>query len=128
MSTPNATGNLDLAPWQVGDLRLTVFPSPLAPLEVRTEGKRWEALVGKQPENVMSRNFATEIEEFHNLGSGVTWSILVLRSRPHGSDSFVEARPAIVTLWRCDRIERATNYTDIDAARAAAERLAQERG
>jgi hypothetical protein len=63
MSTPNATGHLDLDPWQVGDLRLTAFPSLLAPSEARTEGKRWEALVGKKPENAISRNFDTEVEE-----------------------------------------------------------------
>jgi hypothetical protein len=71
MSTPNTTGRLELEPWQVGDLRLTAFPSPLAPLEARTEGKQWEALVGKQPENVISRNFATEIEESGSFAPGV---------------------------------------------------------
>jgi hypothetical protein len=54
MSTPNATGRFELEPWQVGDLRLTAFPSSLVPLEARTEGKRWEALVGRRPENVSS--------------------------------------------------------------------------
>jgi hypothetical protein len=71
MSTPNATDRLELEPWQVGDLRLTAFPSLLAPLEARTEGKRWAALVGKQPENVSSRNFEKEVEESGPFTPGV---------------------------------------------------------
>src|SRR5262249_22789179 len=71
MTAPNAVGRPELEPWQVGDLRLTAFPSPLAPLERRTEGKRWEALVGKQPENVISSNFATEVEESGPFVPGV---------------------------------------------------------
>jgi hypothetical protein len=64
MSTPNATGNLDLAPWQVGDLRLTAFPSLLVPVEGRAKGKQWEELVGKKPEYAVSRNFDAEVEEY----------------------------------------------------------------
>jgi hypothetical protein len=33
-----------------------------------------------------------------------------------------------VSVWGEDKITRFTTYTDIDEARAAAERLAQERG
>jgi hypothetical protein len=52
MPTPNATDRLDLGPWQIGDLRLTAFPA-LTPIEAGTEGKRWEALVGRKPEPVI---------------------------------------------------------------------------
>jgi hypothetical protein len=37
-------------------------------------------------------------------------------------------RFAAVTTWVDGLIERNTNYTDIDEARAGAERLAEERG
>jgi ketosteroid isomerase-like protein len=67
-------------------------------------------------------------EDHHDLGSGVTFGDLVQRGRPHGSDAFVEARAWVVVIWRDGRIARATSYQDVDEARAAAERLAEERG
>lgn len=63
MPPQDACSRPSLEAWQVGDLRLTAFTDPLAPTEARSEGKRWEALVGKPPENVMSRQFGTEHEE-----------------------------------------------------------------
>jgi ketosteroid isomerase-like protein len=77
-------------------------------------------------ESFQDREF--ESEDFHDLGSGVTFGVLVQRSRPHGSDRFIETRLGVVAIWRDGRIARATIYQDIDEARAAAERLAQERG
>jgi hypothetical protein len=41
---------------------------------------------------------------------------------------FVERRVAAVAVWADGLIERLTTYTDIDEARAAAERLAEEPG
>ena len=73
-------------------------------------------------------DFESKIEDHHDLGSGVTFGVLVQRGRPHGSDAFVEARAGVVSIWRDGRIARATSYPDIDEARAAAERLAEERG
>jgi ketosteroid isomerase-like protein len=73
-------------------------------------------------------DFESEIEDHHDLGSGVTFGVLVQRGRPHGSDAFVETRAGVVAIWRDGRIARATSYQDVDEARAAAERLAQERG
>jgi ketosteroid isomerase-like protein len=73
-------------------------------------------------------DFEAEVENHHDLGSGVTFGVLVQRGRPHGSDSFVESRAGVVAIWRDGRIARATSYQDLDEARAAAERLAQERG
>jgi ketosteroid isomerase-like protein len=68
-------------------------------------------------------------EEFHDLGSGVTLAVFLARSRLRGSIRFVESRrSASVTLWTNGLVERSTTYPDIDEARAAAERLAQERG
>ena len=68
------------------------------------------------------------IEEFHDLGNGVALAVLLQRGRPAGSSGFVELRYASVALARADGLaERIMIYTDIDAARAAAERLAEER-
>src|SRR5262245_10846637 len=91
MSTPNATGRLELEPWQVGDLRLTAFPSLLVPTEARTGGKRWEALVGKKPENVISRNFDTEVEESGPLASS---GRLTYRRSPRAIEWMLERVPS----------------------------------
>ena len=52
----------------------------------------------------------------------------MLKGRPVGSSSEVRQRTAGVTVWAGGLIERVTFYLDIDQARAAAERLAEERG
>ena len=67
-------------------------------------------------------------EEISDLGNGVVFDVSLQRARPVGSVGFVESRTARVTVWMNGLIERAAIYTDIDQARAAAERLAQERG
>ena len=67
-------------------------------------------------------------EEFRDLGSGVTLNVYLARGRPRGSTGFVESRQASVATWANGLIERQTTYPDIDQARAAAERLADERG
>ena len=74
------------------------------------------------------RDFEFESEDFHDLGSGVTFNVLVQRGMPHGSDGFVESRLGVVAIWRDGRIARARMYQEVDQARAAAVRLAQERG
>jgi ketosteroid isomerase-like protein len=84
--------------------------------------KVWEDLTASFQE------FEFDREDFHDLGSGVTFGVLVQRGRPHGSDGFVESRLGVVAIWRDGRIARATSYKDLDEARAAAERLAEERG
>jgi ketosteroid isomerase-like protein len=72
--------------------------------------------------------FEFESEDFPDLGRGVTFGVLVLRGRSHGGDAFVERRGGVVAIWRDGRIARVTTYEDVAEARAAAERLAQERG
>ena len=84
--------------------------------------KLWEDLTGS------FEDYEFENEDFHYLGSGVTFGVLVQRSRPHGSDRFIETRLGVVAIWIDGRIARATSYQDVDEARAAAERLAEERG
>ena len=68
------------------------------------------------------------LEEFRDFGNCVTFNVQLARGRPIGSSVFVEQRVAWVTVWTDGLIERSSIYTDIDEARAAAERLAKERG
>jgi ketosteroid isomerase-like protein len=84
--------------------------------------KFWEDWTGSFEE------FEFEREDHHDLGSGVTFGVLVQRGRPHGSDGFIETRMGVVATWRDGRIARARMYQEVDQARADAERLAQERG
>jgi hypothetical protein len=58
----------------------------------------------------------------------LTVAVCVQRGRPWGSDRVAEFRYAAVSTWADALIDRPTNYTDIDDARGAAERLAEERG
>jgi uncharacterized protein (TIGR02246 family) len=67
-------------------------------------------------------------EEVRDLGSGVTFAVLVLSGRPLASSVDVRLRFASVAEWTNGLMVRIRNYTDIDDARAAAERLAKERG
>jgi ketosteroid isomerase-like protein len=71
--------------------------------------------------------FDQVIEEFRDLG-GVSLAVLLQRARPRGSSGVVEFRYAVVGIWKEGLSERFTTYTDLDQARAAAERLAEERG
>ena len=72
-------------------------------------------------------DFHGEFEEIVDLGSGVAFSVTIYTGHPVGSSGEVQARVASVAIWTEGVIVQQTNYTDIDAARAAAERLAQER-
>ena len=69
----------------------------------------------------------TEAEEIRDLGKGVAFAVFVQRGRPVDSTGWVEFRDARVMIWADGLIERVTTFLDIDEARAAAERLAQER-
>jgi ketosteroid isomerase-like protein len=75
----------------------------------------------------MYEDFEVEIEEHRDFGSGVILSVARQPGRVAGSSGYVEFRYAAVTLWTEGLIARVTPFTDIDAARAAAERLAEER-
>ncbi len=68
------------------------------------------------------------VEEILDLGHGVVFSSLREDGRVRGSDSFVEGRSAWVTEWVDGKVARTTGYAgDTYKARAAAERLAEER-
>jgi ketosteroid isomerase-like protein len=73
-------------------------------------------------------DFEIEPEQTLDLGDGVGFNVVLQNARPVGSSSAVRLRYALVSVWVAGLIVRLTNYTDIDEARAAAERLAEERG
>jgi|SRR5437588_4889404 len=66
--------------------------------------------------------------EMLDLGNGVGFTVVVQKGRLVGSGGTVRLRYALVSAWVGGLIVRLTNYSDIDEARAAAERLARERG
>jgi len=69
-----------------------------------------------------------EFEEVLDFGRGVTLAVIHLSGRPVGSSGHVQLRYASVLEWTDGLIARVMHSTDIDEARAGAERLAQERG
>jgi ketosteroid isomerase-like protein len=72
-------------------------------------------------------DYELQMVEAQDLGNGVTFGVLEQRGRLLGSSGEIELRYAAVSKWEDGKIARTTNYIDIDEARAAAERLAQER-
>ena len=71
--------------------------------------------------------YETKEEEAHDLSNGVVFVITQLNGRPLGSPSRVQERWAFTVTWAAGLIVRVSGNTDIAEARAAAERLAQER-
>ena len=71
--------------------------------------------------------YRAEPEEILDLGNGVTFSVIVQQGRFVGSTAHVRMRFGAVTTWADGLIKHTTNSTDVDEARAAAERLAGER-
>jgi hypothetical protein len=67
------------------------------------------------------------LEEVGDLGDGVTFSVIRQDARPAGSASPVRTREAHVIEWVGATAARLTVYPDIEAGRAAAERLAEKR-
>ena len=68
-----------------------------------------------------------EIEEVSHLGGGVVFAVVFQDGRPVGGDGHVRSREGWVYLCAGGSIARLTT-SDVDKARAAAGRLAQERG
>jgi ketosteroid isomerase-like protein len=71
--------------------------------------------------------YGQEVEEIQDLGNGVAFAVLLQRARPTGSGAWVEFRDARVLLFADGLVERVNAFVDIDEARAAAARLAEER-
>lgn len=68
-----------------------------------------------------------ELEEIRDLGGGVGFFVSVARGRLPDSTGWMQLRYATAEKWQDGRIERVWNYSDVNEARAAAGRLAQER-
>jgi nuclear transport factor 2 (NTF2) superfamily protein len=71
--------------------------------------------------------FEFALEETHDLGNGVAWAVMLPRGRPRGGKRFDEFRYGNCAVSEDGLIERMVFSTDIDAGRAAAERLAEDR-
>lgn len=71
---------------------------------------------------------AWDIEHILRMGQGVVFVEIETQSHVPGSASTVEMGGAFVYEWADDKIARVIAYRDIREARAAAERLAEERG
>jgi ketosteroid isomerase-like protein len=69
-----------------------------------------------------------DLGEVVHLGSGVVFIVCEQKGLLAGSGGEVAIRYAAVIVWVDGLIESVTNYLDIDEARAAAARLAEERG
>jgi ketosteroid isomerase-like protein len=67
-------------------------------------------------------------EEGEDFGNGVTFVAFSQKGRLVGSSGEVQLHYAAVSEWEDGKIARITNYRETDEARAAAERLAEERG
>jgi ketosteroid isomerase-like protein len=68
-----------------------------------------------------------EQEDGLDLGNGVVFVVGRVDGRPAGSTGRVRERWAFTSVWAAGRIVRVMVGNDIDEARAAAERLTQER-
>ena len=69
-----------------------------------------------------------EHEEGLDLGNGVVFVVSRLDARPVGSPGRVQERWSFTVVWVAGMVVRVTARNDIDEARVAAERLAEERG
>src|SRR5439155_1697873 len=101
-----------------------------------TTSARWKPAVGVgayQKRPVSRRRPAARVEfelqrqEIRNLGNGVIFGVEGTSGRLIGSTGRLEFRYATVAVWEERFIVRTTLYSDIDEARAAAGRLAEER-
>jgi ketosteroid isomerase-like protein len=66
------------------------------------------------------------LEEVRDLGKGVVFTVVVQNGRPAGSAGHVRQREGWVFVWVRGLCARLT-ISEVDEARAAAERLAEER-
>jgi ketosteroid isomerase-like protein len=74
--------------------------------------------------------FEIEINEVLDYGNGVVLGVFTMQGRPVGSTGHVQYRVPQVQTWIDGVVVRITGVPDnnIDAARAAAKRLAEEQG
>jgi hypothetical protein len=69
-----------------------------------------------------------DAEEIRDLGSGVTFGVVLQKGRPVGSSGHVQMRTGAISVRASGVQVRSRLYTDIAEARAAAERVAESRG
>ena len=69
-----------------------------------------------------------ELQEGRDLGHGVMFTVISQHGRLPNTTAWVQEAFPLVSIWADGLIQHTASYTDIDKARAAAERLAQERG
>jgi ketosteroid isomerase-like protein len=103
------------AGWDLSDLGIGTFEGEVA---IRKFVEDWW---GTWAEHLV------EVGETVDLGQGVTFASVREDGRLVGSDGHVEHTRGWIFLWDGSIVERAIIYLDIDEARAAAERLAEER-
>jgi ketosteroid isomerase-like protein len=104
------------AVWDLSDAGIGIFEGVPA---IRSFIEDWWGTWG---------NHLMEVGEIVCLGRGVVFSSIREDGRLVGSDSHVEQRRGWFFLWVQGLIERQAVYLDVHHARAAAERLAEERG
>ena len=73
-------------------------------------------------------DYKIAVEEIVDLGKGVTLAVSVQTGRPTGSSGEVQIRFASIQICEDGLIVWMKNYNEIDENRAAAVRLAEERG
>jgi len=71
--------------------------------------------------------FEDDLDEVRDFGNGVVLAAFTMRGQLAGSSDELRERGQYLYEWVDDLIVRVISYRDIDEARAAAERLAQER-
>ncbi len=71
--------------------------------------------------------WAVELEEIVDMGNGIVFVVYGQEGRPVGSTGRARSRAVSVYEWADASVVRTKTYDDIDEARAAAERLAEER-
>ena len=99
--------------WDMSPLGLGTYEGPAA---IRRFFEEWTGSYDK---------WEQELEEILDLGNGVVVSVLRQNARLPGSTGSISLLYAGVLVWREGLIARLTNYTNVDEARAAAERLAE---
>jgi ketosteroid isomerase-like protein len=102
--------------WDMSPMGLGIYEGPAA---IRAFFEDW---LGTYEE------WEIEPEEIVDLGNGVTLTVLLQNGRPVGSTGHLQLRYASVSVWVEGMLARTTNYSNVAQARAAAERLAEERG
>jgi ketosteroid isomerase-like protein len=72
--------------------------------------------------------YEVELEQTVDFGDGVVLAVIAQKGRITDSEGVVELRYAAVALVADGEVVLTTNYSDLDEARRAAERLAAEHG